>query len=112
MSLLTPKVFYRGGTVEWEVTFYDVEGLETQPVAAYINIEYPDTSGQRKTQQIQMIPPTLTETNWTALLDTRNMGVGPLNWSIHTPGPIPAAVLDGSFQLAANSANLSTFPLP
>jgi len=57
-----------------------------------------------------MTSPAMGVTYWTALVDTRNMGTGPLNWSIHTAGAIPVAVEDGSFNLTANTANLVNFP--
>ncbi len=109
MPLRVTKTIFRGGTVEFQSTFYDVNGVVQQPVAAFVNINFPNLDGSRATELIQMTPPLVGVVYWTADVDTRNMGTGPLNWSIHSMGPPPAAVDDGSFQLIANSANLADF---
>ena len=109
MSLQVTKSLFRGGTAYWETTFYDVNGAVSQPQGAFINIDFPNPDGSRGTEDVPMNPPTLGAVFWTVFIDTRNMGIGPLDWSIHTTGAIPVAVEDGSFQLTANPANLVDF---
>ena len=108
-GLRSTKNFFRGGSVYWNTTFYDQNNIVLQPSSAYVNIDYPDTTGSRQVVEIQMTPPVFPAVFWTALLDTRNMGIGPVNWSIHSSG-FPAAVDEGTFTLTANSANLVNFP--
>ncbi len=110
MPLQITKTFFRGGTIEFQATFYDVNGVVKQPAAAFVNIDFPNLDGSRGTEQIQMSYPAVGTVFWTADVDTRNMGTGPLNWSIHSMSPTPVGVDDGSFQLTANSANLVDFP--
>ncbi len=110
MSLQSTKTKFRGGTVFWETTFYDEDDVIVQPVAAFININYPNPDGSRASQTIQMTPPSLSEPYWTVSVETRNMGTGPFDWSIHSQGPTFVGVEDGSFVLTANPANLVNFP--
>ncbi len=110
MPLQAQKSLYRGGTAYWETTFYDINGQVAQPQNAFINLNFPNPDGSRGTEEFAMTPPALGVVFWTVFIDTRDMGIGPVNWSIHTGGAIPVAVEDGSFQLTANTANLVDFP--
>lgn len=107
-TLPSQTCLFRGGTAYWKTNFYDIDGSLVQPASAVISVDYPNTDGSRGQQTINMSSGSST-TPWTAQLDTRNMGVGPVYWSIHTNTPIPVAVEDGMFDLTANPANLVTF---
>lgn len=106
-GLVSQTEVSRGATVLFNTTFYDAFGVLIVPSTAFVNIDYPNPDGSRSQTEIQMgnAPPA---NNFTALWDTRGVGVGTVNWSIHS-APTPAAVEDGSFLLTANTANLQTF---
>lgn len=105
------KVFARGATIQFATNFYDANGVITQPAGAVVSLFFQSTDEQlNPTTQVAMSPPSGLETRWTALWDTRNVGPGPVNFSIHATGSvIPFSVEDGSFSLKANNANLVTF---
>jgi len=103
------QYFFRGGSVFFSVTFYDENNVVQQPASAFVNITYPDSTGNRQTLQFALTQPVFPNVAWTGFLDTKNMGSGPVDWSIHSSG-FPDAVKDGTFVLTANSANLATFP--
>jgi len=107
-TLPSQTVVVRGSTAYWQTNFYDVNGNLIQPVSAVVSVDFPNTDGSRAQTTVNMIAGS-SSTPWTAQLDTRNMGVGPVYWSIHTNTPIPVAVEDGTFDLTANPANLVTF---
>jgi hypothetical protein len=108
MPLISQEEINRGATAYWLTNFYDENGILQQPVSANINIDYPNTSGTRSQTVIAMIAGS-SLVPWTGELDTREMAVGTIYWSISTPGTIPVSVEDGSFQLIANPANQLTF---
>lgn len=100
----------RGATIRFSTTFYDYDGVVTQPPGAYVNIEYPLPDGTTDTDLVAMTAPNSPSVAWTAEWDTRNAGVGSVEYSIHSTGSvIPYAVEDGEFILSANPANLLTF---
>lgn len=112
--LTTPnalKVFARGATIQFATNFYNANGVLTQPAGAVVSVSYQSLSELAlSTTQIAMTAPSGSETRWTALWDTRNVGPGPVNFSIHsTGGSVPLSVEDGAFTLKANNANLATF---
>lgn len=112
--LTTPtalKVFARGATVQFATNFYDAIGEITQPPGAVVSLSYQSISEQAiDTVLVTMTPPNGSDTRWTALWDTRGVGPGPVNFSIHSTGSVvPLSVEDGAFTLKANNANLETF---
>lgn len=112
--LTTPtalKVFARGATIQFATNFYDASGALTQPPGAVVSLSYQSVSEQDiSTALVTMTAPHGSETRWTAQWDTRNVGPGPVNFSIHSTGSVvPLSVEDGSFSLKANNANLVTF---
>lgn len=112
--LTTPnalKVFARGATIQFATNFYDANGTLVQPAGAVVSISYQATTEQALgTTQITMTAPSGAETRWTARWDTRSVGPGPVNFSIHSTGSVvPLSVEDGAFTLKANNANLETF---
>lgn len=108
-SPVSEGMIFRGATVVFETTFFDYKDLINLPTQAFVEITFPDVNGNPQTMQIQMLNPTAPDTLYLAELDTRNMGTGPVYWSIHSAAPVPVAVEDGSFVLTANPANLTTF---
>ena len=112
--LTTPnalKVFARGATIQFATNFYNANGVLVQPAGAVVHLSYQATDEQSNgATSITMTAPSGGETRWTALWDTRNVGPGPVNFSIHsTGGSVPLSVEDGAFTLKANNANLVTF---
>lgn len=107
--LVSQTDIFRGATVQFSVTFYDFNKNVVIPTAAHVQVEYPDLNGNRQTLQLAMTPPAVGTNNFTAQLNTMNMGAGPVNWSVHSDAPIPVAVEDGTFLLTANPANLPNF---
>lgn len=107
--LLSQTTIFRGATVRFSTTFYDFDKNIVAPASAHVEVEYPDLNSNRQKLELPMSSPAPGTTNYTAILDTRNMGTGPVNWSIHSDAPVPVAVEDGTFQLTANPANLPTF---
>lgn len=112
--LTTPtalKVFARGSTIQFATNFYNANGALTQPPGAVVNISFQSVDEQSLPSiQIPMVAPAGAETRWTALWDTRNVGAGPVSFSIHSTGSlVPLSVEDGGFMLKANNANLVTF---
>lgn len=112
--LTTPnalKIFARGASIQFATNFYDANGDLTQPAGAVVSIAYQSITQQTiETTLITMTAPAGAETRWTAFWDTRNVGPGPVNFSIHSTGlAVPLSVEDGSFTLKANNANLVTF---
>lgn len=99
--------FYRGTTILFLVTFYDVNGNVVQPVAASLNIVYQVSSGGTATFNTAMTPPPGGTVQWTAQWDSTGASAGPVFWSIETATPIPVVVQDGNFLLTANLANIS-----
>jgi len=100
---------FRGATVQFKTTFYDIDGEISQPFGAVINITYPDVDGEQQTVEVDM-ESVVGETYWIALWDTRDVGPGTVFFSIHTTGDeIPFAVEDGRFNVVANAANLPSF---
>lgn len=97
--------FPRGTTLRFATTFYDFDGVETQPPGAVVHIE--DVNGEEFT--LTMTAPSGAQTQWTASFDTRNITPGVVTWSIHSLDGTPFSVEDGSFRLTANAANLVTF---
>lgn len=110
--LATLQSFFRGQSIRWSTNFFDFDGNITEPPLANLIIEYstPAATGQQIT--IPMTPPPVGKTTWTAVLDTRGMLAGSVDWSIETPGNAPVAVEDGTFILTANTANLLGAPQP
>lgn len=111
--LTTPtalKTFSRGATIQFATNFYDANGALTQPPGAVVSISFQSLDEQSNgSALITMTAPAGAETRWTAQWDTRNIGAGPVRFSIHSTGTVPLSVEDGSFALAANNANLVTF---
>lgn len=105
--LLSQTRIFRGATVQFRTTFYDADKNVINPSSASVEVDYPDLNGNRQQLAIAMVL-TLPQT-FIGVLDTRNMGVGTVYWSVHSVPPIPSAVEDGSFELTANPANLQTF---
>jgi hypothetical protein len=105
------QVIYRGTTVQFSTTFYDVNGNVVQPAGAVVNITCLVAAGNAQQDvAVTMVAPVAPSVAWTAMWDTRNIGAGPVQWSVHTTNPtIPEVVEDGSFILSANNANLTTF---
>lgn len=111
MPLISQTTITRGATAYWQTNFYDENNVLRQPASATISVSYQDVNGNPLQTTVAMTvgssgPPIIP---WTAELDTRNMGPGPVNWSIYTPGAIPVSVEDGSFVLTANVANQVSF---
>ena len=112
MAMLTPAstVVFRGATAFFTTTFYDQNGVVSQPAGAVLNIAYNDGAGGGvDTVPVTMVGPTFPAVTWTAQWDSRGAGPGTVACSIHTTGGVPAAVEDFQFQLTANTANLLTF---
>lgn len=110
MALLgNSQIIIRGTTVQFSTNFYDINNNLVQPDSATINIL---PAGDNDQTSIAMTPPAAGSSQWTALLDTRNMSAPQaIYWSIHTgtDDPIPVVAEDGNFLLVANPANLVTF---
>ncbi len=98
----------RGATPQFSTLFFDYDDLAMQPDAATVNVIYPSLAGSVLQMQLDMMNNGPAEP-WTAKLDTRNMGLGPIYWSIHSIPPIPSSVEEGQFLLVGNPANLQTF---
>lgn len=113
MSLLpqTTKITFRGTTVAFSTTFFDVNNAVVQPQSAVVNLVYLDPDGTTThTVFINMTAPTPPAANWTALWDSRGAGPGTVAVSIHSVNMgIPVSVEDLEFTLTANAANLVTF---
>jgi hypothetical protein len=105
------QVIYRGTTAQFATTFYDVAGNVVQPAGATINIVCLVAAGNaQQTIDIPMVAPVPPSVAWTAYWDTRNIGAGPVQFSVHTTNPtLPDCVEDGNFILSANAANLISF---
>lgn len=109
MTPFAATYFYRGTTVYFSSTFYDVNGAVVQPSGAAINLSYIE-DGQVRSTLVEMTPPVSPAVAWTAQWDTRLIQPGVVNWSVHSETPtLPYGVGDGSFTLLANNANLPTF---
>lgn len=98
----------RGATPQFSTNFYDFNDDLIQPQAAVVNVIYPTLAGPMAQMPVNMTAGSGSEP-WTAQLDTRGMGLGPVYWSIHSVPPIPASVEEGQFLLVGNPANLPTF---
>jgi hypothetical protein len=116
-----PPVFTRGTTISWAYSFYDLFGNVEQPIGTpQIRISFPLAGGATGSVSVLMIPPggviagSLVNTSanaWVATWDSRGAAPGTVYWSIESV-PLaspPVAVLDGSFVLTANQANVPTF---
>lgn len=104
-----PVCIFRGTTVRFAATFFDINMDVTQPMGAAVNISYLE-NGQVQTDLVEMTPPVDPDVQWKASWDSREVSPGLVTWSIHTEGDaIPFGVEDGSFELTANNANLPTF---
>lgn len=100
---------YRGATVLFTTTFFDVAGEVIQPDGAAVNITYGEGS-ELVSVLIEMVGPVGESVSWTAEWDTRGIASGAVSWSIHSESAgIPYAVQDGNFILSANNANLVNF---
>lgn len=108
-GLVSQTNIVRGATVLFNTTFYDAFKNVNIPTSAFVQVDFPNPDGSRGSMQLPMTNPNPGQTNFTAYMDTRNMGTGPVNWSIHSATPVPVAVEDGTFVLTANPANLVTF---
>jgi hypothetical protein len=108
MNLRSLTTITRGTTAYWQTNFYDPNNNLVQPSSANINVVYQDINGNPTTTSVAMTLG-VSSAPWTAELDTRNIGTGPVYWSIFTPGPIPVSVEDGVFDLVANPANQLSF---
>jgi len=105
------KSQFRGATLQFSTTFYDVNGNIIQPAGATINIVYlsADDSTQQ-TMSLTMTPPAAPAVTWTATWDTRNIGPGVVSCSVHSIAAAPPySVEDFQITLTANPANLVTF---
>lgn len=121
MAVLNPvfPIRFRGGTIPFTTTFYDVFGNVSQPAGApQVRISYPLAVGGTTTITIPMIPPGGTlpggavnsnANAWMAEWDSRGAGSGIVYYSVETPGSPPVSVEDGQFTLTANAANQPTF---
>lgn len=106
------RIVYRGATVRFSTSFYDIDGSSVLPSSAFVNVAYIGTGHHSPLISviIPMSPPVSGTGPWTADWDTRGVGNGPVSWSVHDGGSvIPFAVEDGLFILSANNANLETF---
>jgi len=108
--MLTAPI-YRGTTVQWSTTFYDLNKNIVQPTGAAIHLQYLDADGNIETATVEMTGPLSPgDVQWTALWDSRGAYPSRVSWSIHTEGgAVPYGVEDGAFDLLANNANLETF---
>jgi hypothetical protein len=92
----------RGSTVAFKVNFTDDLGAPINPSQASVFVSYPDTTGTRTTTEIVL---TQSGNDWTASFDTGISKPGEITWSAQTKLTTPAAAVDGSFTVTANSAN-------
>jgi hypothetical protein len=92
----------RGSTVAFKVNFTNDLGAPINPSQASVFVSYPDTTGTRTTTEIVLIQ---SGNDWTASFDTGISKPGEVTWSAQTKLTTPAAAVDGSFTVTANSAN-------
>ena len=106
-----PQVLFRGATLLFSVTFGDASGNPINPIAAALNLTYQSLAENAQlTVAMALAPPGGGSFIWTAQWDTRGVGAGPVQGSVHSAGPAgPYAVGDFNFLLAANAANQPTF---
>lgn len=109
MGLFSMTAIVRGATVQFATNFFDLNGAPVQPDSAFVNVRPADAASSTL---LTMVPPSGSQTKWTALWDTRGVDAPqPVFWSIHTGtgDPAPVTAEDGQFTLSANPANLPTF---
>jgi len=91
-----------GNTVQWTATFYDINGLATNPSNASINIVYSSTSSTAASTAVSMVQSSNT---WTATWQSSNAIAGLVSWHLASMSPTINSAKDGQFMLTANPAN-------
>lgn len=97
---MSTTIIVRGNKVTFRTTFFDVDGVATNPGSATLHIRYP--VGR---QVVQASPITLTQNVnvWTGIWESNVSDSGKVSWSIRASTPTIAE--DGFITLTANPAN-------
>ena len=95
--------FIRKNELNFSATFTPVGGGNQVPSAAYLIMAYTNRSGAK---QVDEVPLTLSGTAWVGQWDSSNANPGNVDWMTYCVGAVQAAK-QGSFEIKANSANLS-----
>lgn len=99
-NLMTTVV--RGSTVTFKANFTDDLGAPINPAQAAVFVSFPNPTGSRTTIELAL---TQSGNDWTAQWDSGVSKPGTVSWSAQTKATTPAAAVDGTFEVTANSAN-------
>lgn len=100
----------RGQSVQWAAYFYDFRGAATNPLNAFVDVEYYNTSTTQVTISLSMTQGTTESSNqWAVVWDSSQAVAGQnSNVSWHLRSVAAAGIksaFDGTFQLTANVSN-------
>jgi hypothetical protein len=97
---LSTTIVVRGTKITFRTSFFDVDGVITNPVSASIHIRYP----QGKTT-VAASPITMSQAGnvWTGEWESSVSASGKVSWSVRSA--LPRIAEDGYITLTANPAN-------
>lgn len=97
------SVFVRKNLLVFTTVFTAADGTTTQPTSAHAVLRFKNTSGT--TSQVTVnLTYNSTAGNWSGTWDSSAAQQGNVDWTVYGSGSLVAAA-QGSFQIAANSAN-------
>ena len=96
-------VIVRKNAVIFTASFAAADGTTTQPVSAYTELRFKNTSGATTQVSISLTYDSVSNT-WSGVWDSSAAAQGLVEWVVYGSGILEAAT-QGSFQIAANAAN-------
>lgn len=98
----------RGQSIQWSATFYDFNGLATNPLNAFVDIEFSPTA--TTTSEIT-VPMLQNGSTWLAVWDSSVAVAGQnsqVSWHLRSVAAAGIkAAEDGQFTLTANVSNIN-----
>jgi Flp pilus assembly secretin CpaC len=100
------KTAVRGSTVEFNVRFYDTDGVRISPASANVRLTFSQNSVSNNTVLVlasasEVVNSSTNSTVWSNTFNTTNCDVGDLSWHAWTTGTAE----DGVIRIVANPAN-------
>ena len=96
----------RGNSVQWSATFYDMNGAITNPLNAFVDVDYYVTATTQTTISLSM---TQSGNTWSVVWDSSQAVAGvttQVYWHLRSLAAAGIkSAFDGSFMLTANVSN-------
>ena len=95
--------FVRKSRIKFSMKITPLDGGTVVPAAAHLTLAYMNTSGSRRTANIDLVN---NAGSWEAEWDTSDAAPGQVEWMAYCEGLVQAAT-QGSIHIVANKANMA-----